>query len=546
MHAIKHTLEIAIGPSQEERAHFTILPEYSVPGLDGINLIDEVISGKEWWNESIVIAGIDGLTKEEYNLLCSPGTTRIDEINAPDRVGDHEWVNCCVTWTKDKDGHILRWVQPKIRPSQLEQMTPCQNMFQGSSVFLFRCSYEKPLSYPCRFFSLICFDWVVKINGTSVWEAVLSTISKIWRNNPNPIHWVFILQQNIDPNHHTFLDSTYDFLVTDSSKYQTVERRDAAVILANNAADINPCRDGRGGFTSVVFHPNAPFDCTACRPTICMQPEKLRHANKLSRCKDILFREMGACIHSFRVRVPKFVTSNPTDRTYPIEAEVYGLVTKDDPRLPDGPVPASVKWVNDDIDFIPDIASTDMSGVPLQKDAGRAHSSVATNLRHVEAQGLMDRIRMATATKNLNFKNVDSWEIAEHEALEHMIYTLSALGICHDLNISDSILHGTLRLPHNNICQIVAVRGQTHEQCRRHFDDVGISIQDPIILITRDRNNLQPTPAELSTILDSFTATGLRCKDYQSLVTACRSAESQGQLQEALHDLFEPFDRAII
>jgi hypothetical protein len=544
--AIERTLELAARPTQEERAHFTVFPEYSVPGLDGINLIDEVIHREGWRNESVIIAGIDGLTKGEYNVLCSPDTTRIAESNAPDRVSDHEWINCCVTWTKDKDGHILRWVQPKIRPAQLEKMTPCKDMFQGSSIFLFKCSYERPASYPCRFFPLICYDWVVKINGISVWEAVLSRISEIWDNNPNPIHWVFILQQNIDPNHDLFLDSTYNFLMSDSSKYQAVERHFAAVILVNNAAEINPCRDGRGGFTSFVFHPDAPFDCTACRPTICMQPEKLRHAKKLSRCKDILFREMGACIHSCRVRVPKFVTSDPTDRTYPIEAEVYGLVTKDDPRLPGGPVPASVKWINDDIDVIHNIASADMSGAPLQEDAGRAHSFVATNLRYVEAQGLTDRIRKATATKNPHFDNVDSWENAEHEALEHMLYTLSALGICHDLNIADSTLHGTLQLPHG-ICQVVAVRGQSHDQCRRHFDEtVGGMIHDPIILITRDPSNLQPTLAELSTIFDPFLATGLRFKDYQSLVTACRRAGSKEQLREALNDLFKPFEKKII
>ena len=55
---IKRTLEIA----KNKQAHFTLFPEYSIPGLDGVGAIDEVIANNDWPNNTIIIGGVDGLS----------------------------------------------------------------------------------------------------------------------------------------------------------------------------------------------------------------------------------------------------------------------------------------------------------------------------------------------------------------------------------------------------------------------------------------------------------------------------------------------------
>ena len=94
----------------------------------------------------------------------------------------------------------------------------------------------------------------------------------------------------------------------------------------NTAVSKLPSRTGDGGFSACVFSPSAPLDCDGCRPTVCMQPKSLRGSQNLGRCKDVVFREMGECIHVFRVRVPRFITPDATDRTYPlVNAQVHSV-----------------------------------------------------------------------------------------------------------------------------------------------------------------------------------------------------------------------------
>ena len=135
---LSERLNRTIDVAGQERAHFTVIPEYSVPGLDGITAIEGRVASDAWPAGRILIAGIDGLDKDEYASVVENCDTYVDDVNGKDCVEQDEWVNCCITWVKSTDGKLFRWVQPKQWPAWPEQITRHQRMFRGKSMFLFR------------------------------------------------------------------------------------------------------------------------------------------------------------------------------------------------------------------------------------------------------------------------------------------------------------------------------------------------------------------------------------------------------------------------
>src|SRR6266446_1873242 len=63
---IERTLQLVIDRPANQHINFTIFPEYSVPGLNGIAAIERILSDNKWPVNSVVIAGIDGLKKADY------------------------------------------------------------------------------------------------------------------------------------------------------------------------------------------------------------------------------------------------------------------------------------------------------------------------------------------------------------------------------------------------------------------------------------------------------------------------------------------------
>lgn len=553
LNAITRTLDLAQDGFGGRTANFVLFPEYSVPGLDGASLIDNRITNDNWGNESIIIAGIDGLNKDEYSHLCQELTVNVSPENSPSSVPDGQWVNCCITWIKDHVGRVQKWVQPKIQPSWPEMRVTCHDMFCGSNVYVFKGQYTN--DYPCNFFSLICYDWVAAHSGTSVCEEVIKQLNEKWKTNalPEQIHWVFVIQHNPEPNHPLFLNSTYRFL-TDPVTYPFVDRTRAVVLHANTAVSLRPARSGPCGFTACIFSPSAQLDCTACRPTVCTHTNRLRGNNNLLRCKDVIFREMGECIHLFKIRVPNFIIPDATDRTFPLlDAEVHGTSEVNDPRLSGRPVPAALKWINDSLDCINPIAIYDLANCPLNTVAESVQLNVISDMRILDGHSAVGYIKWATSSfsrdSDIRSKerqlNADLWDQLEMDALEHVIYSMISLGLTYELDIAGSSMHGTLN-SETDFVQIVAIRGESHTDCRRHYDNnIPKHGMDPVLVITRDRNNFKPTVQEYSKIYDVTNENGLRFVDYQSLVTCCREAEDTATLRRCL-DEFIPRDRRII
>ena len=140
---IIRTLEIAKQSDHGcEKTHFTIFPEYSIPGLKGVQKIQEILESNSWKDETIVSGGVDGLSKGEYFTLCNQDNTEVHDKNKPNNVRDDQWVNCCITWIKETNGVVKRWIQPKLSPSWPEKNIISKSMFCGSSVYVFEGKFK--------------------------------------------------------------------------------------------------------------------------------------------------------------------------------------------------------------------------------------------------------------------------------------------------------------------------------------------------------------------------------------------------------------------
>jgi hypothetical protein len=346
----------------------------------------------------ILIAGVRGLPKTEYAALCAlPYSVNVEAENAPDQVTDAQWINTSVTFVKDDAGALSLWIQPKISPSWPEENVCHQRMFAGRAVRVFNARFDNGL--PCRFFSLLCYDWVGREAGAAVLHTILEEFDQLCRNSTNPrsLQWVFVLQHNPAPNNVTFLTAAHNFLSLPDPAF--VQRHDAAVAMVCTANAKAPARSYPYGYSSLIFGPRAPFDSNGCAPTFATQSSRLRGSAALQTCKDAVFREMGECIHTLEVRVPGSVVPNATDRTAAlVEARAFPLSgnASVDPRIPGGPVPAVVKWVNDELDMVTDGVFT---GTAIEPDLKTAHGRTVKAYRNLKSQVLAVRVDGACAKR---------------------------------------------------------------------------------------------------------------------------------------------------
>ncbi len=556
---IRNTLVLAKNTETNRSAHFTIFPEYSIPGIQGIELIDNEISSVEWSNSSVIVSGIHGLNKDEFQDVCSRYEVEISSENNPLNIPQDKWINCCFIWIKENNGNVRRFIQLKIRPSWPENNVTCNDMFCGSSIYVFKHVYSNDaIGY---FTNLICFDWVVSIDGKTVYGELLNLLNS--QSNPHTINldMVFVIQHNDSPNHPEFLNNTSHFL-NNPTEYPFVDRKDAIIFHVNTAISDKPSKNGNGAFSACIFSPRAPLDLNGCRPTFCMQPEILRGSTilKQAQCKDVIFREMGQCIHRYKVRVSRFLGAGPAHRSHPIsEAEVHAAEDLDDPRLSGKAIPASLKWINDKLDDIDPLARGSLSACILMDKAEIKHRKIIKELRLIEdGQKISKIINWAACTKagmdlkrnKDRCKNPDLWDhpdTLETHALEHTIHSLTNLGLVYPLLIKESSLHGTLTKD-DVLIQVVAIRGENFSDCCIHFDEdifKSTNFNDPILVIVRDKDNNMAIDDELTKFYNPRKDNELKYLDYQTLVSISRNSDNVTNLKDQI-DEYLPEDRRII
>jgi len=460
---ISETLDVSRAARHgASRTHFTIFPEYSIPAPEGIALVEAALQAPEWPNATIVIGGTDALSKVEFATLANTPGTHLDLThNGLDRVANNAWINCGITWVKAGDGTIERWLQPKLSPAWPELNVHYQHMFRGNSVFAFRGSFDNQTKY--RFCSLVCFDWIAMVEHKKIWQWVLEDLQAQAEQAQAELSlsWLFVVQSNPKPSHDTFLTEVSRFF--DQNTVPSVRRDRACLLFANGAGNCKPGRADKYGNTSLVFPPQTLFTQPDCSPTFSTGGARFRSSTVLSAYRDFVFRERGACIHSFLQVNPNSVTAGAGGRTIAVENPfVFPLGGTIDRRVPSDSVAACIKWLNDELDDLPSLSVT-YPNVTLAVPTNATHQQTVAALRQISPQSAAHTVKLAAQESKA--KHADEWNETESRALEHLVHTLDivCLGSSPPTVGGDSV-HASVVMNSQTV-DLLAIRGESHEDC---------------------------------------------------------------------------------
>ena len=482
---VARTLDIAC-PSQDAPAtHFTILPEYCIPGLTGVRRIEQRLRASSWAKGTVVIGGLDGVSKGEYGQLLDAEHTYHDAQNGVDRLSDDQWVNCSITWVKSENGQVTRWVQPKLWPAWPEASGENQRMFRGGSIYLFRGQRTHGESF--IFGTLICFDWIAPTDP-SPYKRILAAIHAEAKKAQLPLTWLFVIQHNDRPSHSHFLSNVVSFFR--DRAYPNATRSHSCLIFANTAGLPQPGHCTEYGSTSAILSPATPFMTSGASPTLSHQGCRYREENpsllESTQCTDLFFRERGECIHVFDQINPSWMLPGASGRNYAVEnAEVHAASDAVHILAPGRLVPAAVKWANDALD------QTRTELPPHAPALGEmlkvAHNAVSDRLRRTCSAALAEIVHLSTPTAD---GNIDAWNSVESLGLEHVLYTLRVLGAGNKLkSVGHAMVHGVVEF-HGGLVDVVAIRGDSHRDCVKHFEDRYRGRQRRrLLLVSRDREN---------------------------------------------------------
>jgi hypothetical protein len=214
----------------------------------------------------------------------------------------------------------------------------------------------------------------------------------------------------------------------------------------------------------------------------------------------VVFRERGACIHSFLQINPASLVAGPAGRTLPVEnAFVFPLGGRNDPRTPGASVAAGVKWLNDELDHIPSL-SRSYPDVPLAGASDTTHDQTIGNLRVLSPQATVQTVTLASQQSKTTHE--DQWDQIECHAVEHVVHTLDILSIGSDPPIvGGNPTHATIKLNEQTV-DLIAIRGESHEACLKH----GLTSlsRRQCLLVSRDNDN-NHWPKRLGSILQTTT-----------------------------------------
>jgi hypothetical protein len=517
--AISRTLAVARGNHHgEDRTHFTIFPEYTLCGIEGIKLIDDSVKADDWPRRTIVIAGTDALTKPEFEHICGQERTYLNAANALAGVQANHWINCQIIWIKDANGIVEKWLQPKVEPAWPEQDITCASMYRGQSVYTFRGEFEGGTFY--RFSSLVCFDWIGSVQGTKIWRWVVDDLQRqaTEAQAEYSLSWFFVIQSNRQPSHHTFLNEIAGFFQQNIAP--AIHRSATCLVFANGGGKATPGIAELFGQTSLIFSPQAQFKRPRCHPTFSNGGANFRPNGVLNGFHDILFRERGACINSFAQINPGSIEFGAAGATLPLRNPfVFALSDTPDQRTPSGPVAASVKWMNDQLEVLPKLSKYHPQ-CPLALASDSIHNQTVSALRQEPGQRIERGIDIANQrpvpedADDYQEIVADEWNQRQRDALEHWVHSLNIVSTG-----SPPPTYGTesthAEISINGVSlDFVAIRGNLHEDCIRHREfRLGVP-RRPTLLVTRDHDNTPWLRRE-----GSFLQTEAQQLDQERIIT---------------------------
>ena len=478
------------------KTHFTVFPEYSIPIPEGVELIEQALHQQDWPTETFVIGGIDGLSVPAYAAIANEANTNV--LNDPGSVPNNHWLNCGIIWAKSRDGSVERWIQPKLSPSWPEEDVVTSSMYTGDQIFVFSGKHVSGSSF--RFSVLVCFDWIADVDGVKPWRAVVDNLADRANSTQGDfsLSWMFIIQHNCRPSHETFMREVNDFF--DPSIAESARRERACLVFANSAGRPTPGSVNCYGHSSVIFAQHAPFRMPRCYPTFCSGGRRFRGHAVIGHHKDFLFRERGACVHSFKQLNPGTVVPGPAGVTIALKNPfVHPLGTKSDPRVPGNLVAASVKWLNDELDTVESLAVR-YSDIPLAGCIGSAYEEVRSEMRSIDGTTVDQAVGLACPAvaggrndgHGHQTKNADGWSVEQRGAIVHLIDTLSILALVAEAQqgMSDTACHGNVSL-RSHTFDVVAIRGESHDSCREHYRRALPPGRMPVLLVSRDPDNIE-------------------------------------------------------
>ena len=526
------------------KTHFTIIPEYGIPGLDGVGVLEDALRSKGWPDGSVLVGGTDGLTRDQYAELLQGDRTHVEaNHNGLDRIGGDQWVNCAITWVKSADGTLERWIQPKLHPAWEEQDTVHQHMFRGRSVYMFKGQLDNDAHF--LFGTLVCFDWVAHLKGRKLFQWILADIHQRAGDGQLPLTWLFVIQRNPKPSHHTFLSSIEQFF--NQIESPNADRHNACLVFANTAGKGVPGRANEFGACSVVLSSQALFKEPTCSPTFSKGGPEFRDGSDILQacaCKDVFFRERGACIHSFAQINPGSVVAGAAGHTVAVEnAAVFPISRVPEPRAPGAAVPAVIKWLNDVLDEIHSLPHKYNPALAAAIDDSHARTVAA--LRALSSKDATHAVKLSAQESTTS--NTDDWASKEMDGVQHVVHTLDIVGAAPALQtIGVERVHAATVLNGQQV-DVVAICGTSHEECVEHLKPQLLENQRrQMLLVSRDMDNTSWCP-KFSSILEpvaprpgderKFTdpAGGSLHIGYQDLLSIFKRADDAADIAKGIN-----------
>lgn len=507
-----------------------------MPGLAGVRLLLEEVSQDSWMSGTIVVGGVDGLSKADYAELCAIPAANVAEQNHPDNVSEFQWVNCSVTIVKGSNGDVQFWVQPKLWPAWEEQNIRNEHMFRGRSIFVFKGRLDNNVYF--RFVSVICFDWIATVDHLSPIDWVVENLDAAAGEGQLPLTWALVIQNNPKPSHPAFTSRVSQFF--DEHRFPKAIRQHSCLIFCNSAGAKSPGKASHHGSSSLIHSRSWIFQQAKSAPTVCAGGARFRDgSDALAAFSDTCFRERGACVHTFALVNPASLTAGPQGRSYATEnAKVFSL---GDPcaRAPGDIVPASLKWAHDALDEITSIGA-DFHEAPLSAAANAAHGNSVGFLRSLGGRQICSL--MATANNTPKSTGADDWGDGERGALTHVAQSLNILlTAASEVSAHSSDGHAVLTFGGKAI-DFIALTGGRHQDCVERAKFMSINEQRAVLVITRDKYNTHHQPYERSFLEEehagearfTFPEDSFRYVGFQNLLDQFRSSADTQELTDSL------------
>ena len=245
-------LRVAGGLSGDEKLHFILLPESSVP-FDTLESVIEVIS-TDLPDNIVVIFGVEHITLHQFRKALDrhikDNSELIDLVADEDNGDDRSKpVNMCVTVVKERSGHLKCFLAAKTHPFAGEEtVDDVFDLYRGKAFLLFSCE-----NTPFNFMPLICFDYVYRDLHDSNIMSIIEKANEIYFRRHQNLDLLTVIQCNPKPEHKVFRDVVTGFY--GEHLFKTPGTRDTLTVFINSSSETQLEGASRGdtfGHSSIV------------------------------------------------------------------------------------------------------------------------------------------------------------------------------------------------------------------------------------------------------------------------------------------------------